>query len=69
MHRYGRGVKTLQDLLKRGRSGFAINMDDVPPALAPSTQQIPSLFQSQLTIGYKLIFGETFNYFSPFHSA
>ncbi|XP_014612252.1 PREDICTED: coiled-coil and C2 domain-containing protein 1-like isoform X2 [Polistes canadensis] len=34
--RFGRGVKTLQQLLKDAQSGIAINEADVPPPLPPS---------------------------------
>jgi hypothetical protein len=41
-YRYGRGAKTIQDMLRTAKAGSAINMDDVPPVLAASTQKVPS---------------------------
>ena len=40
--RFGRGVKTLRDMIKQIKSGKAIVMDDVPPPLAQSTKSVPS---------------------------
>ena len=42
MNRFGRGVKTLQGMLKDIKSGKSINMDDVPPVLAASTKTVES---------------------------
>jgi len=38
--RFGRGVKTLQSMLKDVKSGKSIVLDDVPPMLAPSTKTV-----------------------------
>jgi len=53
--RFGRGVKTLQGMLKDIKSGKSINMDDVPPVLAASTKTVEikpavNLEQSTVTV-------------------
>ncbi|XP_008486285.1 coiled-coil and C2 domain-containing protein 1-like, partial [Diaphorina citri] len=32
--RFGRGIKTLSDLLKKAQSGDAVNPDDIPPPVS-----------------------------------
>lgn len=39
--RYGRGLKTLNDLLKQARAGKSINDDDIPPAVAAPKPDAP----------------------------
>ena len=35
-------MKSIQDMLKAAKAGGTINMDDVPPVLAASTQKVSS---------------------------
>ena len=50
--RFGRGIKTLQGMLKDIKSGRSIIMDDVPQVLAPSTKTVVGKFFLSFNFNY-----------------